>query len=139
MTYPRLPEDLDLRRRLTSSQIEEIRQRYADAQPFAARSEVGRAQRLEQPLPLSEHAFCTQMAEEFEVSHHTIYYWVKDEYRDWKREVNAKAHSKEVNPIDYCEHRAANVRNRAERMKRYRPQVLWHNACARRRYRAPRA
>jgi len=66
-----------------------------------------------------------ELAQAYSVSCHTIYYWIKDTYREHKREQNAAAHSKE-NMDDYKKHKADELRRRAERWKRYDPQRVWH-------------
>ena len=123
-TYPRLPEELDLRKKLLAADIEVIRREFHERGPYHIRSEITR--RVRKGLPWnSETQVMLDLAQRYGVSYHTIYYWVKDEYREYKRGQNTKVHSKEDRD-DYVKHRALESKKRVERWKRYSPQWRWH-------------
>ena len=123
-TYPRLPEELDLRKKLLAADIKAIRKEFQERGPYHNKSEITRRWRLGLSWN-SERKVMLELAWRYSVSYHTIYYWVKDSYRAWKREQNAKAHSKE-NMADYVEHRATEIKRRVERWRRYSPQWEWN-------------
>ena len=115
MKYPKLPEELDLRKKLLSQDIKDIQQAYMSALPFPPQGELARARR-EDPSVQSKRQWILDIAQMYGVSAHTIYYWTHDDYRAMKMLKNAKAHSK-ANLEDYEAHRAAEIKGRARRMK----------------------
>lgn len=124
MNYPRLPENLDLRRKLLQSDIFSIREQFEARRPYHTKAEISRRRSLGLPWN-SERQALLDLAGKYCVSYHSIYYWVKDGYRDRKRAYNAESHSK-ANLPDYEAHRAKEIRNRAARFRRYKPQGEWH-------------
>lgn len=122
--YPRLPETLDLRRKLLSSDIVAIRKEFETGAPYHNRAEIGRRMRIGLAWN-SEAAMMRMLAAQYNVSYHTIYYWVKDEYRKYKQGQNALAHSK-ADMSDYVQHRERESKARVERWRRYYPQWRWH-------------
>jgi hypothetical protein len=109
MKYPRLPPELDRRRKLMPEDIAAMRRLYHEMLPQAK----------------SERQVLLELSEKFGVSYECVYYWTHDDYREWKRKKNAEAHSKR-DIRDYVRHRARELRLRAERMKRHPPLKLWH-------------
>jgi len=116
MKYPRLPEKLDLRKKLMAQDIADIQQAYAEAMPFPTKSEVMKRRHAGLET-LSESQWIAEIMEMYQVSYHTVYYWTHDEYRDEKMLKNAKAHGKTKDLEDYEAHRANEIRARARRMK----------------------
>lgn len=115
MRYPRLPEELDLRKKLTAEDIVDIQQAYEDAAPFPSRSEVMKRRHLGLDTQ-SESQWIKEIMEMYDISYHTVYYWTHDEYRAAKMLKNAKAHSK-ADMKDYEDHRAKEIIGRAKRRK----------------------
>ena len=125
MKYPKLPPEQDLRRKLMDDEIEQIRQAYRDALPFPDKSEAARSRNLGYPLQ-TRTSWLQMMADMWDVSWGTIYYYVDDEYRAKMKAKNAKAHSKAKDLKDYEAHRAAEIKHRVERWKRNDDLREWH-------------
>jgi hypothetical protein len=109
MKYPRLPPHLDLRRKLMPEDIERMQKEFEELRKN-----------------MSDRQAMLILAEKYNVSLSTVYYWVKPEYREWKRKMNALNYNKHLDPEGYVKHRAREIVNRAERMKRYPPLKLYH-------------
>jgi len=109
MKYPRLPPELDLRRKLMPEDIDEIREKHARLKAEG----------------LTDRQTCITLARMYGVSPFTIYYWTHNEFREYKRRQNALAHSK-LDMKDYVRHRAREIQCRRERMRRYPLLKLWH-------------
>jgi len=90
MKYPRLPEKLDLRKKLMAQDIADIQQAYAEALPFPTRSEILRRRNLKLGSVQSKTQWIHEIMEIYDVSFHTVYYWTHDEYRAEKMLINAK-------------------------------------------------
>ena len=127
MKYPRLPEELDLRRKLLSKQIEEIRERYEEVKSSFARSaEVSRALKLGLPLPMSRTRWLIVIAGEYGVSRFQIWYWVNEEYRSKKRDQSKHSGDKEkIGEVRYKLRMKRETTRKRARIHRYAPLVLW--------------
>jgi hypothetical protein len=124
MKYPKLPESLDLRKKLMAQDIADIQRAYKEASPFPSQSECAKRRRLGLAVQ-SESQWITKMMEVYQVSYHTIYYWVRDDYREYKRGKNAKAHSK-ADLKDYRKHVANELEYRRARWNRFPAQWDYH-------------
>ena len=108
MKYPRLPEELNLARKLMDQDIADIQKAYQQALPFPTRKELHRARKLGFELQ-SKTAWREEIAEMYGVSYTSIYIWTDEEQRHklysrnnkmWQQkyknmtEAERKAHSK---------------------------------------------
>ena len=124
MKYPRLPENVDLRKKLMASDIADIQKAYEDALPFPTQSEVMKKRKMGIEVQ-SKTQWINEIMELYGVSYHTVYYWTNTEYREYKMEQNAKAHSK-ADLEDYEKHRAIEIKRRVERWSRNSELREWH-------------
>lgn len=123
MKYPKLPEELDLRKKLLAQDILDIRIAYEKAEPSFPKSlsELMKRRRLEGLGVQSETQWINEIAEMYEVSYATVYYWIKDDSRAKQRLKNAQNHKRDS--FDYERHVAREIVNRKKRWQRYSP--LW--------------
>lgn len=126
MKYPRLPEGLDLRKKLMAQDIAAIQQAYAEASPFPTKSELMK-RRLAGIETQSKTQWIREMMEMYQVSFHTVYYWTHDEYRASKMLKNAKAHNKaDISPEDYKAHGEHRKKSRLLAFQRFPLQKDFH-------------
>lgn len=112
MKYPRLPENLDLRKKLLAKDIEEMQAEWPSLV-----SEKGHSKR-------SASIF---LAGRYGVSPSTILYHCDEVYRVQMMAKNAKAHAKSIGLADYEAHRTKEVENRQRRIKRNPSLRLYHD------------
>ena len=111
MKYPRLPAEDNLSRKLTDEQIEEIQKKYSRV-----------------TKKMTSTAAMNTLAQQYGVSYATIYYWVKEKYRKWKRKRNVD-YWNEMKTKDYekwYKHKKAEINRRKNRMIRNPKLKLWH-------------
>jgi len=113
MKYPKLPDELNLSKKLTSEDIVEIREKYF--------------QYIQNPR-LTQTFIINNLAKEYKVSYSTIYYWVKDKYRKEKREKDNKYWNniKKINYEKWYSHKKDELIRRRNRMNRNPELKLWH-------------
>ena len=123
--YPTLPEEKDLRRKLMQKDIKEIQGDYKKYSPFPSKSEVMKRRSNGEEV-MSESQWISGMSDTYGVSNHTIYYYIHDDYRKYKKLVNAQAHSKSKDLEDYEKHRNKENNRRVDRWNRHPKLREWH-------------
>ncbi|MEM2259970.1 MAG: hypothetical protein QXR88_01725 [Candidatus Pacearchaeota archaeon] len=105
--YPKLPPELDKRRKLMPEDIKEIRRLFNELITH-----------------MTERQAILKLAEEYGVSYATIYYWTHDKYRKEKRKKNVLTKAKwwEKHGRDLKKE----VELRKERWERFPQQKIWH-------------
>jgi len=93
MKYPRLPQELDKRKKLLDKDIKDIQKAYKQALPFPTRKELDSARKLGIDIQ-SEHQWINEIAEMYNVGYSTVYYWTHSEHRAEKRMIIAKRRHK---------------------------------------------
>ena len=118
MKYPRLPEELDKRKKLLHIDIKDIQKAYNESLPFPTRSELDRVRKIGIDIQ-SETQWITEIAEIYSVGYSTVYYWTHSEHRAEKRMINAKRKN------DTQEERERHKLNKRKAAKRYPLQAIF--------------
>ena len=112
MKYPRLPDADNLSRKLSQQHVDEIQQTYQ--------------QQLSQGY--TPTSIRNRLAQHYNVSYATIYYWTSDKYRQEKRSKN-NAYWSEIKTRDHqkwLQHKTQEIQRRKKRMERNPQLKLWH-------------
>jgi hypothetical protein len=113
MKYPRLPDELNLSKKLTSEQIQDLNNDFNNL------SSKFKSKRL----------LLNFLAKKYSVSYHTVYYWTNEKYRNEKRKKNSEYWNK-MKTLDYDKwyrHKKQEIARRRNRMDRNPDLKTWHN------------
>lgn len=113
MKYPRLKDEDNLAKKLTTEDVTQIQEQY---------------NMLIQTSKLSKTNIRNMLAQQYKVSYATIYYWTNDSYRTEKRKHD-NTYWTEMKNKDYDkwhQHKVREIQLRKERMKRNPDLKLWH-------------
>ena len=112
MKYPRLKDKDNLAKKLSEKHIEELQETY--------QSEIQKG--------YSPTSIRNKLAQHYNVSYSTIYYWTSDNYRKEKRIKNSQywTNMKSIDYDKWLEHKTKEIDRRRKRMKRNPELKLWH-------------
>ena len=111
MKYPKLEDEDNLSKKLTSEQIRDIQTEFTRLKGWGTPTEVRKI-----------------IAKRYKVSYSTIYYWTNEKYRNEKRKENSTYWSK-IKETDYekwYKHKKDELVRRKNRMSRNPKLKLWH-------------